>query len=104
VRHFARQPHERPGGRPEPPLAALHRQFTLEDVERFVLAVVNVQRRRKAGRDQRFDQPKGAAGGVGGGLDGHAVAQEPDRVALARGEKAGVVGSGYGSHGSSSNL
>src|SRR5262249_53287060 len=92
VRHVAREEEERACAGAELPVAAAHRQLAFEDVERLVLAMVDVERRREAWRDHRLDKAEAAVRLVGRRLDGHPAVQEPDRLSLTGPERDGPAG------------
>jgi hypothetical protein len=94
VRDAAREEDERAGRGAGGLVAALEGELALEHVERLVLLIVHVQRRRGAGRDERFDEAEGAAGRLHGGLEDHPVLEEPVRRSLARPEREHARGRG----------
>jgi hypothetical protein len=64
----------------------------VEDVEEFVLARVDVRRWPAAGGGEVLEQHEASAGALARRLEGHRVADDPDPLALARGDGVAAVG------------
>ncbi len=73
MRYVTRSEHERAGGRIERLAADIHRDITFEDVERFVLAVVNMGRGLAVLVDQDLDDTQDAVRSRRGGFAGGQV-------------------------------
>ena len=93
VRDVARGEEEVARGDVDPLVADEERELALEDVERFVLVVVDVQRGSAAARVVDLDLREGVAGLGARDLDGDSAGLPPDvGEALARREAMGLGG------------
>jgi hypothetical protein len=84
VRNIARQEDEGARAALELLVAGPEPHPPLEHPERFVLAVVDMERGRGAGRDERLDESERTAGRLRRRLDRHPVRLEPRRLAFTR--------------------
>ena len=89
MRDVARGEEEVARGDVDPLVADEERELALEDVERFVLVVVDVQRRAAAAGHKLLGHHHATAGLGAVGLDGREAPEEPEVLSL-----AGPVGDG----------